>query len=118
MLRQKLNAHGSTVWVVNTGWTGGPYGRGSRMKLSYTRALLRAALRGELRSIPFATDPIFGLQMPQSCPGVPSDLLNPRTTWQDQAEYDGRARQLAELFRQNFAPYATQVSEGVRQAGP
>lgn len=118
MLRQKLQAHGSIVWLVNTGWTGGPYGRGSRMKLSYTRALLSAALRGKLSQVEYSTDPIFGLQMPRSCPGVPSDLLNPRVTWPDQAEYEQYARQLAALFRQNFVPYTIDATESVRLAAP
>ena len=118
MLQQRLQAHGSKVWLVNTGWTGGPFGRGSRMKLSHTRTMLRAALRGELDRVPFATDPIFGLQVPQSCPGVPDAVLSPRGTWPDPAEYDSRARHLAALFQQNFAPFAAQASEAVRQAGP
>jgi phosphoenolpyruvate carboxykinase (ATP) len=118
MLREKLEAYCSTVWLANTGWTGGPYGRGERIKLSHTRALLHAALQGELKGSPFVTDPIFGLQVPQSCPGVPHELLNPRSAWKDTAEYDSRARQLADLFRQNFAPYAAQAADGVRQAGP
>jgi phosphoenolpyruvate carboxykinase (ATP) len=118
MLQQRLQAHGSTVWLINTGWTGGPFGRGSRMKLSYTRAMLRAVLRGELDRVPFKPDPIFGLQVPESCPGVPSQLLTPRATWPDPAEFDSRARHLATLFQQNFAPFAAQASEAVRQAGP
>jgi phosphoenolpyruvate carboxykinase (ATP) len=118
MLQQRLQAHGSTVWLINTGWTGGPFGRGGRMKLSHTRTMLRAALRGELDGVPFAADPIFGLQVPQSCPGVPDALLSPRSTWPDPAEYDSRARHLAALFQQNFAPFAAQATESVRQAGP
>ncbi len=103
MLRQKLDAHGSTVWLVNTGWTGGPFGKGSRMKLNYTRAMLHAALQGKLEGIPFSTDPIFGLQTPSSCPDVPAELLNPRAAWPDKTEYDRQARHLADLFRQNFS---------------
>jgi phosphoenolpyruvate carboxykinase (ATP) len=118
MLQQRLQAHGANVWLVNTGWTGGPFGKGSRMKLSYTRALLRAALRGDLAHVRFAADPIFGLQLPQTCPGIPAQLLNPPSAWPDRAEYDARARQLAGLFRQNFNSYAAQASEAVRQAGP
>ena len=118
MLQRRLQTHGSTVWLVNTGWTGGPFGRGSRMKLSHTRTMLRAALRGELDRVPFAADPIFGLQVPQSCPGVPGALLSPRGTWPDPAEYDSRARHLAALFQQNFTPFAAQASEAVRQSGP
>jgi phosphoenolpyruvate carboxykinase (ATP) len=118
MLQQRLQTHGSTVWLVNTGWTGGAFGRGSRMKLSYTRAMLRAALRGELGQVPYDSDPIFGLQVPRSCPGVPDALLNPRNTWSDPAEFDSRARHLASLFQQNFAHFTAQASEAVRQAGP
>jgi phosphoenolpyruvate carboxykinase (ATP) len=118
MLQQRLKAHGSAVWLVNTGWTGGPFGRGSRMKLSYTRAMLRAALSGELEDVPYDSNPIFGLQVPRSCPGVPNELLNPRGAWPDPSEYDNRARHLAALFQQNFAPFAAQASEAVRQAGP
>ena len=88
------------------------------MKLNHTRTMLRAALRGELDRVPFAADPIFGLQVPQRCPGVPDPLLSPRATWPDPAEYDSRARHLAALFEQNFAPFAAQASEAVRQAGP
>jgi phosphoenolpyruvate carboxykinase (ATP) len=103
MLRQKLGAHGSTVWLINTGWTGGPFGKGSRMKLDYTRAMLRAALDSKFNGISFLVDPIFGLQTPSSCPGVPADLLNPRAAWPDKAEYDRQARHLADLFQQNLA---------------
>jgi phosphoenolpyruvate carboxykinase (ATP) len=88
------------------------------MKLSHTRAMLRAALQGELERVPFAADPIFGLQVPQSCPGVPDPLLSPRGAWPDPAEYDSRARRLAALFQQNFMPFAAQATEAVRQAGP
>jgi phosphoenolpyruvate carboxykinase (ATP) len=118
MLQQKLKTYGSTVWLINTGWTGGPYGRGQRIKLSYTRGLLRAALHGELADVPFVPDPFFGVFVPQSCPGVPQEILQPRKTWPNPAEYDNRARQLAALFRNNFALYADHTSEAVRQAGP
>jgi phosphoenolpyruvate carboxykinase (ATP) len=118
MLRQKLDAHGSTVWLVNTGWTGGPFGKGSRIKLNYTRAMLRAALEGKFNSISFSVDPIFGLQIPSSCPGVPGELLNPQAIWPNKTEYDRQARHLAGLFRQNFASYGAYVSEAVRHSGP
>jgi len=88
------------------------------MKLSHTRAMLRAALRGELDRVPFNPDPIFGLQVPENCPGVPSQLLSARATWPDPAEFDSRARQLAALFQQNFASFADQASDAVRHAGP
>jgi phosphoenolpyruvate carboxykinase (ATP) len=118
LLHEKLRRHGSAVWLVNTGWTGGPYGTGSRVKLGWTRAMLRAALGGALNEVPFAADPVFRVLVPRSCPGVPAALLSPRTTWQSPAAYDARARQLAELFRRNFAQYADQVSAAVAEAGP
>jgi phosphoenolpyruvate carboxykinase (ATP) len=118
LLREKLARHGSRVWLVNTGWTGGPYGTGRRVKLGHTRAMVRAALGGALDGVPFAPDPVFRVLVPRSCPGVPPELLTPRATWPSPAAYDAQARRLAELFRQNFARYADQVPEAVRQAGP
>jgi phosphoenolpyruvate carboxykinase (ATP) len=118
MLHEKLRAHQAAVWLVNTGWSGGPYGRGSRMKLSLTRAMVGAALRGDLEGVPYRPDPIFGVLVPDSCPGVPSNLLRPRATWPTPAEYDHQARHLAGLFQANFAPYAAEAGEAVRQAGP
>ncbi len=118
MLLKKLKTHGSQVWLVNTGWTGGPYGKGSRMKLAYTRATIRAALRGDLAKTPFVRDPFFGTQVPQACPGVPSEILQPRNTWPHAGEYDAQARKLAGLFQNNFNSYAAHVSDAVKQAGP
>jgi phosphoenolpyruvate carboxykinase (ATP) len=118
LLHEKLKHHGSRVWLLNTGWTGGPAGVGSRIKLGYTRAMVRAALGGALADVPFVPDPIFGIQVPQACPGVPPEVLKPRGTWKEPAEYDAKARQLAGLFQNNFKNYAAQVPEAVRQAGP
>ncbi|HYT91360.1 MAG TPA: phosphoenolpyruvate carboxykinase (ATP) [Gemmataceae bacterium] len=118
LLAGKLKTHGSQVWLVNTGWTGGGYGAGSRIKLAFTRAMLDAALDGALDGVPLDPDPIFGVLVPRSCPGVPAELLQPRATWTDPAEYDRRARQLAGLFHANFARYTQGVSEAVRKAGP
>jgi phosphoenolpyruvate carboxykinase (ATP) len=118
LLAVKLEAHRSQVWLVNTGWTGGPPGIGRRMELAHTRAMVSAALGGLLRDVPFQPDPVFGVLVPQSCPGVPPELLHPRNTWKDSAAYDQRARQLATLFQANFRNYATQVPDHVRQAGP
>jgi phosphoenolpyruvate carboxykinase (ATP) len=118
LLDERLRAHGSQVWLVNTGWTGGPYGIGNRIPLAHTRSMVRAILSGTLANATFAPDLIFGLFVPQSCPGVPATLLRPRDTWKDPSAYDARARQLAGLFQANFAGYADQVSEAVRQAGP
>jgi phosphoenolpyruvate carboxykinase (ATP) len=106
LLKEKLTGHNVPVWLVNTGWTGGPYGVGARMKLAHTRALLSAVLTGQLRDVPFAPDPVFGLAVPASCPGVPAGVLRPRDAWTDTAAYDGRARELAERFRAEFKKYA------------
>ena len=118
MLGQRLAEHGSRVWLVNTGWTGGPYGEGSRMKLAYTRAMVRAALAGELDGVQTATAPFFNLQVPTSVPGVPSEVLNPRDTWADKDAYDKQARELAAAFQKNFEQFADRVPESVRNAGP
>jgi phosphoenolpyruvate carboxykinase (ATP) len=118
MLRQKLTAHGSHVWLVNTGWTGGPPGVGSRFKLAHTRAMVQAILSGALEQVPAVPDPVFGVSVPRSCPGVPPEVLRPRDAWKDPAAYDAKARHLAGLFRNNFKPYAGQVSEPVRAAEP
>ena len=118
MLGEKLREHGARVWLVNTGWTGGPYGEGSRMKLAYTRAMVRAALAGELDDVETTTAPFFNLQIPTSVPGVPSEVLNPRGTWADPAAYDEQARKLAGLFAENFERFADRVSESVKSAGP
>lgn len=118
LLHQRLKQHRAPVWLVNTGWVGGPYGVGSRIKLAYTRSLLHHALNGALKGVAFKPDPIFGLQVPASCPGVPAELLLPRQAWKNPADYDAKARQLAAAFRENFQKYAGQVSDAVRQAGP
>jgi phosphoenolpyruvate carboxykinase (ATP) len=118
MLNQKLREHRAQVWLVNTGWTGGPYGRGSRVKLGLTRAMVRAALQGELNRVSFTPDLVFGVLVPESCPGVPRDVLQPRKTWPDAAAYDAEARQLAGLFQANFTKFAAQAPPAVREAGP
>ena len=106
------------VWLINTGWTGGPYGEGSRMELSFTRSMIKAALTGELNKVAYYTDPFFGLQVPKSCPDVPNALLNPRDTWRNEHEYDAQAQNLAERFRKNFEPYAEQAGAEITAAGP
>jgi phosphoenolpyruvate carboxykinase (ATP) len=118
MLHERIRTHRSAVWLVNTGWTGGAYGQGSRIKLAYTRAMVTAALKSELAQVRVSPDPIFGVQVPESCPGVPADLLQPRKTWKTPGEYDKRARYLAGLFQTNFKKFSAAVSEEVRQAGP
>lgn len=105
LLRDKINAHGAQVWLVNTGWSGGEYGVGKRMKIGYTRALLRAALAGELNNAEFTTESFFGLSIPTSCEGVPSEILNPRNTWADKDAYDAKANHLVGLFKDNYKQF-------------
>ena len=105
MLADRMTKHSCPVWLVNTGWSGGGPGVGSRMKLSITRGLLKAALSGELAKASFVNDPIFGLAVPQSCPGVPTDVLNPRNTWADKAAYDATAKKLAGMFEETYRQY-------------
>ncbi|UCC26599.1 MAG: phosphoenolpyruvate carboxykinase [Gemmatimonadales bacterium] len=118
MLGEKLRHHGATVWLVNTGWTGGPYGVGTRMKLQYTRAMVRAALAGELDEAETVADPVFGLAIPRHVPHVPDEILQPRETWADRDAYDAQARRLAGMFRENFEQYADGVDDEVKAAGP
>jgi phosphoenolpyruvate carboxykinase (ATP) len=118
MLVERLARFDVPVWLVNTGWTGGPYGTGERMNINHTRAMVRAALDGQLDDVPTVEDPIFRIAVPTSCPDVPSEFLQPRTTWQDQAAYDRQARTLAVMFAGNFARYHDGVAESVRAAGP
>lgn len=118
LLARLMRQHHSRAWLVNTGWSGGPYGVGSRMKLAYTRAVIDAIHEGFLVDVPLYEDPIFDLQIPASCPNVPTEMLIPRHTWADQAAYDRTAHKLAGLFRDNFARYADGASEEVRNAGP
>jgi phosphoenolpyruvate carboxykinase (ATP) len=118
MLGERIERHQARVWLVNTGWSGGPYGVGSRMKLSYTRTMVRAALAGALDGAAVTTDPVFGLAVPAAVTGVPSGVLSPRSTWADPAAYDAQALKLARMFRENFEQYRTQVSAAVAAAGP
>jgi phosphoenolpyruvate carboxykinase (ATP) len=118
MLGEKLKAHGSRVWLLNTGWTGGPYGVGQRMKLGFTRRMVAAALTGELDHAETRTDPIFGLAVPVRIDGVPDKLLHPRETWHSPADYDAQASKLADMFADNFKKYESGVDEAVKAAGP
>jgi phosphoenolpyruvate carboxykinase (ATP) len=118
LLGEKLKKNDVNVWLVNTGWSGGSYGVGSRMKLSYTRALITAALNGELDNVKYQTMPIFGLLIPKSCPDVPNEILNPRNTWEDKNAYDATANALAVSFVKNFAQYADFASEEILSAAP
>ena len=110
--------HSADAWLVNTGWTGGSYGTGSRIKLAHTRAIIDAIHSGELAKAPMQTEATFGLSIPTICPGVPSEILSPKNAWRNQGAYDTAAAKLAELFRSNFADYADQATEKVQGAGP
>jgi len=118
MLAERLEQHDVPVWLVNTGWTGGPFGVGQRMPIDHTRTMVRAALNGELANVGYQVDPVFGFEVPTEVPGVPSEVLRPRDTWPDAAAYDATARELATMFADNFADYAEDVPEAVRDAGP
>ncbi len=118
MLMDRLEQFDVPVWLVNTGWTGGPYGVGRRMNIAHTRNMVRAALNGELNDVPTVVDPIFRVAVPTAVPGVPSEVLVPRDTWADQAAYDDEARRIAHMFHENFEAYASGVSQPVRDAGP
>ncbi len=118
MLGDKMQEHKVNVWLINTGWTGGTYGEGTRMKLSYTRAMITAALNNELDKVEFETHPVFGVAIPKNCPNVPSEILNPRNTWADKTVYDQKAKYLGGLFIKNFEKYAAGVSEEILVAAP
>ena len=118
MLAERLEQYDVPVWLVNTGWTGGPYGTGERMNINHTRTMVRAALAGELDRVPTVEDPIFRVQVPTEVPGVPTEFLQPRGTWQDKDAFDRVARDLAGLFAENFEAYASGVSAEVAAAGP
>ncbi len=118
MLGENIAKHKPNVWMLNTGWTGGPYGVGERIRLRYTRALLDAALSGELSQSEFQTDPVFGFEVPLSAPKVPSDLLIPRNDWEDSEAYDAAANKLAAMFQANFKDFEAGASKKISQAGP
>lgn len=117
-LGKKLEKENVKVWLINTGWTGGPYGIGERMKLSYTRAMVSAALQGNLDEVMYQEDAVFGLAMPGSCPGVPADLLNPKFCWENKSAYEEKAQELAVYFHDNFKPYEEKASPAIIKAAP
>ncbi|GAB4465332.1 MAG: phosphoenolpyruvate carboxykinase (ATP) [Anaerolineales bacterium] len=118
LLKNKIERYGVRCWLVNTGWVGGPYGVGKRISIRYTRALLNAALTGKLDHVPYKTDPVFGFEMPMECPDVPSEVLDPSSSWADKKEYERRYRDLAMRFKQNFAKFEDQTPKEVIAAGP
>jgi phosphoenolpyruvate carboxykinase (ATP) len=117
MLGERMERHRAGVWLVNTGWTGGPYGEGKRMDLPHTRAMVHAVLNGGFDETTFTPQPIFGVEIPDRCPGVPSEVLDPRRTWKDKDAYDAKARELARLFRENFETF-DDVPRAIAEAGP
>jgi phosphoenolpyruvate carboxykinase (ATP) len=118
LLGKKMAQHGAACWLVNTGWSGGPYGVGQRMKISHTRAMIRAILTGKLADVETTAHPIFGVGVPVSCPEVPAAVLQPRNTWTDKEAYDTQARDLARRFNENFKKYESGVTEAVRAVAP
>jgi len=116
LLGEKIARHGAKCWLVNTGWSGGGYGVGERMKIAHTRAMIRAILDGKLAAAPFAKHPNFGMLMPQACPDVPADVLNPKNTWRDKAAYDAAAREVAKRFETNFAKFEPYVDGKIKAA--
>jgi phosphoenolpyruvate carboxykinase (ATP) len=118
LLRERMAKHGAACWLVNTGWSGGPYGEGRRMKIAHTRAMVRAALNGTLAGVETEADPVFGVQVPTACPDVPAEVLKPRNTWASKQAYDEKAQHLARLFRQNFEQFADGVTDEVKASGP
>jgi len=118
LLGRQMGKHNAACWLVNTGWSGGPYGVGQRMKISYTRAMIRAILNGSLAQVETQPDPIFGVNIPVSCPEVPNEVLQPRNTWADKDAYDRQAKDLARRFNENFKKYEEGVSEAVRGVAP
>lgn len=118
MLGKKIKEHNVNIWLVNTGWTEGAYGDGHRISLKHTRRLISAVLNNELIDVEFATTEIFGLQIPVACPEVPSDILNPRSTWSDKQAYDQKRLELAEMFNDNFEKFADEVTEDIKAAAP
>jgi phosphoenolpyruvate carboxykinase (ATP) len=118
MLGEKIAKHQARVWLVNTGWTGGPYGVGSRMKIAHTRAMITAALSGQLDKISYQKHPVFNVDVPTTCPGVPAGVLDPRSTWPDPKAYDEQAKKLAKMFVDNFKTFEADVAPSVKAAGP
>jgi phosphoenolpyruvate carboxykinase (ATP) len=118
MLGEKIATHDARVWLVNTGWTGGPYGVGNRMKIAHTRAMITAALTGQLDNVEYRKHAVFNIDVPTTCPGVPDSVLDPRSTWPDAGKYDEQARRLAGMFVENFKTFEKDVAPAVKDAGP
>jgi phosphoenolpyruvate carboxykinase (ATP) len=113
LLGERIAKHEATCWLVNTGWTGGGYGVGQRMKIAYTRAMVNAAIDGKLNGVEYEPEPFFGLAIPKTVPDVPSEVLNPRNAWSDTAAYDAQARKLAALFEENFRRFEAHAAPDI-----
>jgi phosphoenolpyruvate carboxykinase (ATP) len=118
LLGERIRQHDAKVWLINTGWAGGPVGVGERVAIPYTRAMVNAALDGQLDDVATWRDPVFGVEVPESCPGVPDVLLRPRESWSDPAAYDTQAAKLAAMFHENFKNFTDEVPEAIIAAGP
>jgi phosphoenolpyruvate carboxykinase (ATP) len=118
MLGEKMKEHEVNIWLVNTGWSGGPHGVGSRIDLKYTRAMISAALQGQLDNVETEEHEVFGLKMPKECPGVPSEILSPKNTWEDKNAYDEKAELLARKFNENFEQFKDHANEEILDAAP
>ncbi len=118
LLKKKIERYQVKCWLVNTGWVGGPYGVGKRISIKYTRALLSAALAGKLDNVEYKIDPVFGFEVPTTCPGVPDEVLNPSSSWPNQHEYDKKYHQLAARFVENFKKFEERVPREILEAGP
>jgi len=118
LLAERLEKHGATAWLINSGWSGGSHGVGKRMSIAYTRSIVDGIHSGALQNAPTVVDPVFGLHVPTECPGVPSEALIPRNTWADKDGFDATAKKLAELFRKNFEQYGDLASDAIKNAGP
>ena len=118
LLGSLIAEHQVSTWLVNTGWTGGPYGVGERFNIAFSRAAVAAAVDGTIDDVEYATDTVFGFQVPVECPGIPSEVLDPKSTWEDKDAYDAAARDLARLFADNFVQFTDQARPEVVEAGP
>jgi phosphoenolpyruvate carboxykinase (ATP) len=118
LLAEKMKKHQANAWLVNTGWSGGSYGVGARLKLAITRKIIDAIHTGALANAAMTPDPVFGVGIPKECPGVPAEILTPKQTWKDKAAYDQTAKKLAGLFCNNFKKYEANASQAIRDAGP
>jgi len=117
MLGEKISKHNTSVYLINTGWSGGPYGVGERIKIEYSRAMVTAAIIGSLDIVKFSHNDIFNLDIPTECPGVPSEILESRNTWVDKDSYDLSAKKLSQMFVDNFKKFEN-ISDEIRLAGP